>query len=225
MSDVQRFFFAQPSHIYCMGATLSQATTPMSRQTWKRAATRSTPLDAFMAENDGAAAAAISSAQQAAAATQPADMDVDDVDPLDAFMAAEVLPAVKQEPGQHVAPGTSGPPIALPKVEAPPTVPVGVKAEAANGTAGVAADGVAPPDKLAIVKRRARRRYADSDDSSDDEPESASEDDEVCSAQPLCQRHCRIMATDSHIITARAIAHNVLIGVANHYPIVGLIAA
>jgi len=145
------------------------------------------PLDAFMAENDGVAAAAMGAAQQPAAA--PDDED-DDVDPLDAFMAAEVLPAVKQESGtvpaaapaskkeQHSA--------AVPKAEAPAALPVGVKPELANGVAASAADNGAglsavPADKPPLVKRRARRRYADSDESSDDEPESASEDDEVCS--------------------------------------------
>ena len=128
------------------------------------------PLDAFMAENDGAAAAAIGAAQQAAPDEE------EDVDPLDAFMAAEVLPSVKQEPGVPAAPGVKEQPPAVPKAEAPAALPVGVKLEAANG---VAADGAGPIDKAAVVKRRARRRYADSDESSDDEPESASEDDEV----------------------------------------------
>lgn len=145
------------------------------------------PLDAFMAENDGAAAAAIGAAEQAAAP----DDEEDDVDPLDAFMAAEVMPAVKQEPGSvpAAAPGVEKEQLraAVPKAEAPAALPVGVKPEAANGVAGAAAaDGAAlgavpTADKPPVVKRRARRRYADSDESSDDEPESASEDDEVCS--------------------------------------------
>ena len=140
------------------------------------------PLDAFMAENDGAAAAAISAAQPAAQ-----DDDDDDVDPLDAFMAAEVLPAVKREPGGvPAAPGVKKEqPAAVLKAEAPAALPVGVKLEAANGVAGsVAADGAPPADKPPVVKRRARRRYADSDESSDDEPESASEDDEVRPRSP-----------------------------------------
>ena len=141
------------------------------------------PLDAFMAENDGAAAAAISAAQPAAAATQQAADDDEEADPLDAFMAAEVLPAVKQEPGAAVAPGVREQPPALLKAEAPSAAPLGVLPEAANGIAGVVAAGAGPADKSAVVKPRARRRYVDSDDSSDDEAESASEDDEVCFAR------------------------------------------
>ena len=154
------------------------------------------PLDAFMAENDGAAAAAIGAAQQAAV---PDDED-DDVDPLDAFMAAEVLPAVKQEPGS--VPAAAAPGVkkeqqaAAPKAEVPAALPVGVKLEAANGVAGVAAASAVlsavPADKPPVAKRRARRRYADSDDSSDDEPESASEDDEVCSR---CSPFTRVSLT------------------------------
>jgi hypothetical protein len=136
------------------------------------------PLDAFMAENEGAAAAAISAAQQAAEATVQQD-EAEEIDPLDVFMAAEVLPAVKQEPeatGASVA--RQQPALGAVKVIALAPAAVGVAVEDVNGVAA-AANGASPAGKAGTVKRRARRRYVDSDDSSDDDPESASEDEEV----------------------------------------------